>query len=247
MSAPNHTKTPPNPLLEIILTIALPSLALDQLSKPTSVGPFWALIVSLLFPIGFGLWCFYKKMGWNLFSILGFITILLSGGLGLLKLDAFWFAVKESAIPVIIALAFPISHRWGKPIINALLLQPQLINLPTLNQALASGNRRQLFNRALFRASLGMGLGLLGSAIANFFLALHLLHDKEPGSEAFVKNIGTLTWMGFIVIGIPLLVVMIIVFISLLRSVERITGLERSDLLNPGRTVRRQVTKSTPP
>jgi hypothetical protein len=237
-------KTPPNPLLEILLTIALPSVALDQLSKPASVGPFWALVISLLFPIGFGMWCFYKKMGWNLFSILGFLTILLSGGLGLLKLDAFWFAIKESAIPVLIAIAFPLSHRWGKPMINALLLQPQLINLRTLNEALDTGNRKALFNRALFRASCGMGLGLLGSSVANFFLALHLLHDKEPGGEAFVRSIGTLTWMGFVVIGIPLLVVMIIVFITLLKSVENITGLERSDLLNPGKTVRRQITKS---
>ncbi|TLD71862.1 hypothetical protein FEM03_03810 [Phragmitibacter flavus] len=237
------TKSPPNPLLEILLTIALPSVALDQLSKPSSVGPFWALVISLLFPIGFGLWCFYKKMGWNLFSILGFLTILLSGGLGLFKLDAFWFAIKESAIPIMIAIAFPLSHRWKKPMINALLMQPQLINLRALNESLAIGTRKAQFDHALFRASCGMGLGLIGSSVANFFLAMHLLGGKEPGSEAFVRSIGTLTWMGFIVIGVPLLAVMMIVFFILLRSVEKITGLERNDLLNPGQTVRRQVVK----
>jgi len=239
----DSAKPPPNPLLEIILTIALPSVVLDQLSKPASLGPFWALVVSLLFPIGFGIWCFYKKMGWNLFSVLGFVTILLSGGLGLLKLDAFWFAMKESAIPTVIAVAFPLSHRWGKPMINALLMQPHILNLRTLNESLVVGDRRAQFDAALFRASCGLGLGLLGSSAANFFLAMHLLGGKEPGSEAFVRSIGTLNWMGFVVLGAPLMAVMMIVFFTLIRSVEKITGLERSDLMNPGRTVRRYVNK----
>lgn len=236
-------RPPPNPLAEIILTIALPSLVLDQLSKPTSLGPFWALVVSLLFPVGFGLWCLWKKTGWNVFSVLGFVTILLSGSLGLLKLDAFWFAVKESAMPVMLGLAFPLTHRFGRPLINALVMQPHLLNLKSLNGSLADDAKRSAFDGALFRASCGMGLGMFGSAVANFFLALWLLGGKEPGSEAFVKGIGKLNWMGLLVIGVPMMAVMMLVFVWLLRQIQRITGLDRDDLLNPGRTVRRQVTR----
>lgn len=235
-------RPPPNPLAEIILTIAVPSLVLDQLSKPASLGPFWALVVSLLFPVGFGIWCLWNKKGWNVFSLLGFVTILLSGGLGLLKLDAFWFAVKESAMPVMLGLAFPITHRFGRPLINALVMQPHLLNVNALQSALGEGTRRSAFNASLFRASCGMGLGMLGSAVANFFLALWLLGGKEPGSEAFVKGIGKLNWMGLLVIGIPMTAVMMLVFIWLMRQIQRITGLERDDLLNPGTTVRHQVT-----
>jgi hypothetical protein len=39
-----------------------------------------------------------------------------------------------------------------------------------------------------------------------------------------------------------MMAVMLVVFIWLLRQIQRITGLERDDLLNPGRTVRSQVT-----
>lgn len=237
--------SPPNPLIEVVLTIALPSLTLDQLSKPGSVGPFGALLISLIFPLGFGLWCWWRRMGWNFFSVLGLVTILLSGGLGLLKLDAFWFAVKESAVPVMLAVAFPLSHRWGRPLLNSLLLQPRLLNLKVLNRALDDNEKRRRFQHALLRASFGMGMGLLGSAAANFFLALYLLRGKEPGGEAFVRGIGTLTWAGFLVIGVPLMGVMLLVFWSLLRSMESITGLDRNDLLNPGKTVRRQI--GTPP
>lgn len=235
------TKPPPNPLIEIVLTIILPSLAMDQFSKPESLGPLGALMVGLMFPVGFGLWCWWTKAGWNVFSILGFITVLLSGGLGLLQLDAFWFAIKESAMPVILGLAFPITHRLGKPLINAIIMQPQLINLKSLHAALDTKEKKSAFDRVLFRASWGMGLGMIGSSVGNFFLALYLLNGKAPGSEAFVKGISKLNWAGALIIGVPLMVVIVFVFIWLIRHIQRITGLERNDLLNPGRTVRRQV------
>ncbi len=234
-------RPPPNPLAELILTIALPSLVLDQLSKPTSLGPFWALVVSLLFPLGFGAWCLWKKKKWTVFSVLGIVTILLSGSLGLLKLDAFWFAVKESAMPVMLGVAFPLTHRFGRPLINALIMQPHLLNVKALNAALAGEAKRGAFEAALFRASCGMGLGMVVSSVANFFLALWVLGGKEPGSEAFVKGIGKLNWMSLLVIGVPMMGVVLLVFFWLLRQMERITGLDRDDLMNPGTTVRRNV------
>lgn len=235
-------KTPPNPLFEIALTIVLPSLVLEQLSKPERLGPFWALVVSLVFPIAFGLWCWWKRTRWNVFSVLGLVTILLSGGLGLLKLSAFWVGIKETAMPLVIALAFPLSHRFGKPLIHALLMQPHILNVGMIQARLAtSAPAKEAFGQAVFRASLGMGAGMALSSVANFFLALYLLKGKEPGSEAFVKGLGTLNWAGMVVIGVPLMAIMVVVFVWLLRQIQRITGLERDDLLNPGRTVRRQV------
>jgi hypothetical protein len=235
----------PNALLDLALTVVLPSLVLDHLSEPTRLGPFWALIISLLFPLGFAAWCFVKKCGWDVISVLGFVTILLSGGLGLLKLDAFWFAVKESALPLALGAAFPLSFAFGRPLLNALLLRPQVINLPMLFAALDTAEKQSAFHRALFRGSWGLGLATIGSSIGNFFLALHLLGGKEPGGEAFVKGIGTLNWASLLVIGVPLCAVMLVVFIWLIREIQRITGLEKSDLMNPGRTVRRQI--NSPP
>jgi hypothetical protein len=38
---------------------------------------------------------------------------------------------------------------------------------------------------------------------------------------------------------------MLLVMIRFLREIQKITGLERDDLLNPGRTVRRTVTRDS--
>ncbi len=241
-------RPPPNPIAELILTIALPSLVLDQLSAPESLGPFWALVLSLCFPVVFGGWCLWTKKGWNVFSILGFVTILLSGGLGLLKLDAFWFAVKESAMPVMLGLAFPLTHRFGTPLINALVMQPHILNMRSLNESLAADQaKRGAFGTVLFHASCGMGLGMVGSAVANFFLALWLLGGREPGSEAFVKGIAKLNWVSLAVIGIPMTLVMLAVFIWLIRQIQHITGLQRHELLHPAKGASHQPASKPEP
>lgn len=235
------TQKQPHPLLDLGLTIILPSIALEKLSAPDKLGPVWALVVALLLPLGFGVWCYMQKRGLNFFSILGLIAVLVTGGLGLLNLNAIWFATKEALFPVFLGIAFPLSHRWGKPLVSELLLNPQLINIPLLHQALDTPEKHSAFSRLLKRASWGMTGTFLFSAAANFVLALYLLGEKAPGSEEYTKAIGRLNWAGFLVIGIPLMGVTLLLLLWLLRTLTSITGLERDDLMNQGTTVRRQV------
>jgi len=231
----------PHPLGDLLLTVVLPSIALESLSKPDRLGPAWALVVALLLPLGFGVYCFAKKRGLNFFSVFGLAAIIVTGGLGLLSLNAYWFAAKEAAFPIFLGLAFPLSHFWGKPLISELLLNPQVINHALLQSSLDTPDKHSRFQRLLYRASWGMTLACLGSAVANSALVLYLLGGKAPGSEAYVKAIGTQNWAGFIVIGIPLVAVTFALLMWLLRRIQNLTGLDREDLMNPGRTVRRQV------
>ncbi len=235
------TQKQPHPLLDLALTVILPSFALEKLSAPDRLGPLWALVVALLLPLGYGVWCFIQKRGLNFFSVLGLIAVIVTGGLGLLNLNATWFAAKEAIFPVFLGIAFPLSHRWGKPLVSEMLLNPQVINLPLLHQALNTPEKHHAFATLLKRASWGMTGTFLFSAVANFALALYLLGDKAPGSEAYTQAIGRLNWSGLLVIGIPLMGVTLTLLLWLLRAISRLTGLERDDLMNQGATVRRQV------
>lgn len=235
------SKRQPHPLLDLLLTVVLPSTALEYLSANDRLGPFWALVVASLLPLGLGVYCWVTKSGLNLFSVLGLVAVIVTGGLGLLKLPAFWFGIKEIAVPVLIGIAFPLSHRWGKPIISSMLFAPHLINERALRAALDTPEKHASFEKQLFQASLGLGIAMLGSAVINFALAIYLIGNKEPGSEAYVKAIGTLNWGGTIIIGVPLLVAMMVVMVRFMRGIQRLTGLDKEDLLNAGQTVRRQV------
>jgi hypothetical protein len=235
------SKRQPHPLLDLLLTVVLPSAALEYLSAADRLGPFWALVVASLLPLGLGVYCWVTKSGLNLFSVLGLVAVIVTGGLGLLKPPAFWFGIKEIAVPVLIGIAFPLSHRWGKPIISAMLFAPHLINERALRAALDTPEKQASFERQLFQASLGLGIAMLGSAVINFALAMYLIGNKEPGSEAYVKAIGTLNWSGTLIIGVPLLIAMMVVMVRFLRGIQQLTGLEKDDLLNAGQTVRRRV------
>ena len=74
-----------NLLVNLICNVALPALLMAQLSKETRLGPVWGLIVALAFPVSYGIYDFIARKKTNLFSVLGFVGILLSGVLGLLN------------------------------------------------------------------------------------------------------------------------------------------------------------------
>lgn len=238
---PNPAQEQPHPLVDVLLTVILPSVVLESLSKPERLGPAWALVVALLMPIGFGIYCFVKKRGLNFFSILGFIAVVVTGGLGLLNLSSSWFAAKEAAFPVFLGLAFPLSFYWKKPLVNELLLNPQVINHPMLNAALDTETKRSLFRGLLGRASWALAGTMFLSAIANAWMILIFLDGKTPGTEEYIQAIGRQNWVGFLVIGIPMMAALMLLLFWMLRRIERLTGLERADLMNPGQTVRKTI------
>jgi intracellular septation protein A len=234
-------KEQPHPLADLLLTLILPSIVLESLSKPERLGPAWALVVALLMPLGFGIWCFLKKRGLNFFSVMGLVAVIVTGGLGILKLSAGWFALKEAAFPVFLGLAFPLSFYWKKPLVNELLLNPQVINHRLLQAALDTQEKQAAFQQLLARASWMLAGAMLVSALANALLVLYYLNGTVPGTEEYTKAIGRQNWVGFIVIGVPMVGMTMALLFWLLRRLQILTGLERDDLLNPGDTVRRQV------
>ena len=147
---------PQNPLLDLVLNVVLPSLILEKLSKPVYLGPQWALVVAVSIPLAYGLWSFSQKRGMNFFSVFGLVAIIFTGGLGLLKLDPVWFSAKEAAFPLFLGLAFPLSLRFGRPLVNEMLLNPQVVNVPLIQKSLDTPQRVSGFASLLKKASWGM-------------------------------------------------------------------------------------------
>lgn len=228
--------------MELVVNIILPTWILMSLSKEDRLGPVWALVIAVLLPLGYGIYDAVRRRKLNIYAAIGLVSVLLTGVFGLFQGAALWFALKEALIPVVIAAAILASHRSSTPFIQGIFLNPQLINLPLLNQTLtADPARRTGFERLLWHGSLMLAATMLASSVANFFLAMHFVGPTEPGSSDYTAAIGKTTIWGFIIIGVPMMAMLLYVFRHLIVGLERVTGLEREDLTNPGQTVRRTV------
>ena len=147
MSANDQKARRENPLLNIGLNIALPAIVLMQFSREDRLGPVYGLLLALAFPVGYGLYDFAARRGFNFYSALGFVSVLLTGGIGLLKLPVEWLAIKEAAVPFIAGVAVLISLRTRYPLIKTII--HQVIAVERVYAALRQRDRVPAYERRL--------------------------------------------------------------------------------------------------
>ena len=220
----------PNPLLEIGITVLLPAFILMKLSSPERLGPLGALALALAFPLTWGLWDGVRRRKLNWFSVLGVVSTLLTGGIGLFKLDAQWLAVKEAAVPGLIGLAVLGSTFTRSPLIRVLVFNAQLFDLAKVNQALAARRNTVPFELRLRTGTFLLAGTFFFSSAANYLLARYVV-TAPAGTEAFNEQLGELTLMSYPVIAIPSMLMMMGLMYWLARSARQLTGLDLGDML----------------
>lgn len=229
----NSNSTKPNPLMEIAVTIVLPSVVMMNLSGKERLGPVGALFLGLAFPLGWGIWEAWRKRKLNWLAVLGVVSILLTGGIGLLELDAKWFAVKEAAVPTVIGLAILGSIWTRRPLIHLLVYNETVFNVERVNEGLASNGTGPVFEQLLRKATVLLSGTFFFSAIANYVLSLWVV--KSPaGSETFNQELGRLTLLSYPAIVIPSMLMMMGLFFWLAKRAKALTGLNLGEMLQSG-------------
>jgi hypothetical protein len=223
----------PNPLLEIAVTIIVPALVLMKLSGADSLGPLRALLLALAFPVGWGVWDGVRRRRLNWLSVLGVISTLLTGGIGLLALDARWLAVKEAAVPGLIGLAVLGSVWTRAPLIRILVFNADLFDVDKVHAALAERRNQVPFELRLRRGTVMLSGTFFFSSAANYVLARWIV-TSPAGSEAFNQELGRLTLLSYPVIALPSMVMMMGLLFWLAREAKALTGLDLGDMLRHG-------------
>lgn len=218
------------PFVDLIISIIIPSLILMKFSGEGKLGPAGALVVALAFPICYGLFELFSNKKRNYIALLGIVSVLLTGGIGLLKIDAQWLAVKEAAIPLILGIGVLVANKLGFPIVRKLLFNPKLMNVERIESSLAQNNNKPEFEQKLDRANLYFAGTFLFSAIMNYVLAKAIV-TSESGTEAFNQELGKMTLYSYPVIAIPSTIMMLAIFYYIWRTVNRLTGLKLEEVL----------------
>ena len=229
-----HQAKQNNPLIELLINIIVPSVILMKLSGDQDLGAVRALLLALAFPLSWGTFDLVRRRKLNFFAALGLVSILLTGGIGLLQLDRQWLAVKEAAIPGLIGLAVVVSTFTRYPLVRALLFNPALINVARVQKSLEERGTVAGFESRLLTATWLLGGTFFFSAVMNYLLATWIV-TSPAGSAAFNEELGRLTLVSYPVIALPATLMMMAVLYYLARSARELAGLTLSDMLNhPG-------------
>lgn len=217
-----------NMLLNIGCNVIIPSLIMTKLSKPEYLGQVYGLVVALLFPFTYGVIDLIKKKKINFFSALGLFSILMTGGIGLLKLNRDWMVIKETAIPTLIGIIVLISQFTGKPFVQTFL--GQILDLDKIRSAYEEKSLVHDFNKILSNSSYLLCSTFFVSGILNYVLADYILKGA-PGSTEFNESLGKMTAMSVPVITVPMMLMVGFIMYYLFKNIKKTTDLDFESFL----------------
>jgi hypothetical protein len=214
-----------NSFHSLLFNILLPVIILTQgdrlISHPASV-----LVIALVFPVGYFIWDYQRRKKANFISILGFTSILLTGGVGLMQLPRFWFIVKETAIPAIIGLAVLGSLLTRYPLIRALVYSKEIFDVEHIQGELAKRGTANAMEKLLRLATIFLSVSFFISAALNFFLASYFVKTEPKADPAqFNAEVGAMTGWSYVVIALPSMVFMFGILYMVTRGIRKFAGL----------------------
>lgn len=228
-SRPTHK---PRPWVDLLVSIIIPSVILMKLSGDDYLGSVMALVIGLAFPLSWGIFELVRYRKYNFIAVLGIISVGLTGGIGLMELDAGWLAIKEAAVPAVIGVAVLVSTRTKYPLVRTLLYNPTVLNVDKIQAVLKEKGSEKEFDARLLKASYFFSLTFLFSSIMNFVLAKWIV-TSPSGTQAFNEELGRMTLVSYPMIAIPSMIMMIAIFYYLWRSIRRLTGYTLEEVMAP--------------
>ncbi|MGA1204949.1 MAG: VC0807 family protein [Opitutales bacterium] len=214
-----------NGFQSLLFNIILPVIILTQgdrlIPQPASV-----LILALTFPVAYFVWDYQRRSKVNFISILGFVSVLLTGGVGLMQLPRFWFIVKETTIPALIGIAVLVSIFTRYPLIRVLVFSKDIFDVEHIQCALAQRGTTTVMEKLLRRATALLSLSFFLSAALNFILASHFV-KTEPSIDPsqFNSEVGAMTGWSYLVIALPSMVFMMAILYMVVHGIRKHAGL----------------------
>ena len=214
----------------LLFNIVIPTLILTKASGDDMLGPTLGVVVALAFPVAYGLWDLKAAGKVNAFSILGIISVLLTGGISLLKLPPEYIAIKEAAIPAVIGIAvlFTVNTRFS--LVRLIILNDDVLDVERLQALIEQRGEQRNFDRHLAVANKIVAASFFLSAMLNYGLARYLV-TSPAGTAEYNEQLGTMTAMSYPVIVLPSMLVLGAAIWYLFKQIKQTTGHSLEDFV----------------
>lgn len=227
-----------NIFISLACNIFLPVVILNKLTPRLGEnGPLIALIIALSLPIGYGLYDYVQRKHKNYISLLGVVSVLLTGGFALFNLSGFWFVIKEAAFPFVLGIGVFLSAFTRRPVMRLMFFNENVFNVRLIESRIKESGKEESL-RVLFKNStFFLSLSFLLSAILNFVLARRIFVDIDPLLTDLERNtilnqqIADMTWQSQLVILVPMMIVMMAILFYFLHRLKDLCGLTLDELM----------------
>lgn len=218
-----------NPLLNLGFNIIIPSVLMSKAGDWFGLNPQIALVLALTFPLGYGIVDFCHSKRCNIFSVIGFISVLLTGVIGLLKLPTEYIAIKEALLPLLLGMVVLISAFTRYPLIKVLVFNDSIMDVEKISSRVTSPEAQWTLQRLLSSGTLKISASFFLSAVLNFVLAKYLVHS-ESGTAEFNKELAQMTVWSYPVIVLPCTIVLMVTLYQLAKRLTQLTGLSFEEI-----------------
>lgn len=235
--APAKTAPPAPPkenfLLNLGANILAPTLLLKYGGKALpSFSPAEVLLTALAFPVVYFILDYLRRRQAGPIAIFGFVSTLASGGIGLMKIDPFWFAVKEAAFPLVFLVTLYLTLALKKPLARAFVWNDSVMATHKIEAAIDARGSRTAIDLLFAWVTHRLAALFAASAVAQFLLARLIVKTGAAENEtAFNDQVGTFTWVSYLAIMAPLMVGMVWIMLRFMRHLRDLTGLTDEEIL----------------
>ncbi len=209
-------------LTNIVVNVLIPVLALNVLSKDEGgflhFGPMNGMIIAVAFPLVYGVWDLLATKKVNTFSVLGLVSVLLTGGLtlylwnedGSVKENApLVFSTKEALVPLILGSVIIIGGTGKDSLFRLFLYNDAIFNIPSIEEKVEADKLAEGYSKVLSFGAFLFASSFLVSALLNFILSFYFLiqvdYSLVSAKVEYNDAIGKITGYGYLLIGLPLM------------------------------------------
>lgn len=236
-------------LLNVVLSVLAPVIILDKCSGTGDafwqLGTTWAMVVALSLPIACGVWSYIENRTVDTITFFGLMGTILTGVVTIyantgdssaIRPDTpWWYAAKEGLIALLLCGAVLITARKKNSMLRTFVYSDAIFDIQRIEATAEQQNKTEGYQDILYKGSLMLAGSLLVSAIGNFLLALYFLlpvldEAPEKQAEAYNYAVSDMTWYGYLVIGVPLMLTLFLVIHYLVRSISNLTGLPKDEV-----------------
>ena len=220
-----------SPLVSLLVSIVIPAIILSKFSTEEYLGILPGFLVALAFPVGYAIYNLLVRKETGFVAILGFVSIFLTGIIGVFEFPTEWLAVKEAAVPLLIGIAVIVSLKTPYPLVRKLLFNEELLDLKLIDKKLKENDNVFEIEKVLVKSTFMVAGSFLLSAFLNFFLTKYIV-VSPAGTAAFNEELGTLTAISYPAIALPSTAVMFVALYYIFKQITKLTGLSFEEIMS---------------